>query len=81
MESAALHRISEMNQFKKLWLQIDNDEDPDIHFSLDADHVWREKSMLEEARNDPSGGLDFRRKCGNGLTNRHWAFGHIMTMK
>ena len=39
------------------------------------------KNMLEKARNNPSGGLEFRRKCCNGLTNRHWAFGHIMTMK
>ena len=39
------------------------------------------KSMLEQAWKETSGDLKFSRKCCNGLTNRHLASGHIMTMK
>ena len=39
------------------------------------------KNMLEQAWKDTSGGFKFSRKCCNGLTNRHLASGHIMTMK
>ena len=40
MESAALHRISEMEKFDELLLQIDTEEDPDIQLRLDAADVW-----------------------------------------
>ena len=82
MEPAALQRMSEMKKFLRLLLQIDIEQVRDLQLSLDADHVWRQKkNMLEEARNDPSESLDFRRECCDGLTNRHSAFGHIMAMK
>ena len=37
--------------------------------------------MLKRACQAASGGLGFCRIPCNGLTNRHWASGHIMTMK
>ena len=39
MEPAALQRISEMKKFKKLLLQIDTEEIPDIQLALESDHV------------------------------------------
>ena len=39
------------------------------------------KIMLKRACQAASGGLGFCRIPCNGLTNRHWASGHIMTMK
>ena len=42
---------------------------------------YKKKSMLEQAWKETSGDLKFIRKCCNGLTNRHLATGHIMTMK
>ena len=64
-----------------LLVQIELEKVQDLQLSLDADHVWKQRKHARSARNDPSGGLDFRRKCCNCLTNRHCPSRDMMTMK